>query len=84
MLGLGLGLGLACQGLVNNVLPLKLSSCMSHDFDCVNKVQVVDCVLCDLDLEQNVTTATFVLGSGLEGEDQVLVNITITGNLLVS
>ena len=44
MLGLGLGLGLACQGLVNNVLPLKLSSCMSHDaFDCVNKVQVVDC-----------------------------------------
>ena len=47
--GLGLGLGLACQGLVNNVLPLKLSSCMSHDaFDCVNKVQVVDCVLCVL------------------------------------
>ena len=40
---LGLGLGLAWQGLVNNVLPLKLSSCMSHDaFDCVNKVQVVD------------------------------------------
>ena len=32
---LGLGLGLACQRLVNNVLPLKLSSCMSHDaFDC--------------------------------------------------
>ena len=31
----GLGLGLACQRLVNNVLPLKLSSCMSHDaFDC--------------------------------------------------
>ena len=45
----GLGLGLACQRLVNNVLPLKLSSCMSHDaFDCVNKVQVVDCVLCVL------------------------------------
>ena len=45
----GLGLGLACQGLVNNVLPLKLSSCMSHDaFDCVNEVQVVDCVLCVL------------------------------------
>ena len=43
------GLGLACQCLVNNVLPLKLSSCMSHDaFDCVNKVQVVDCVLCVL------------------------------------
>ena len=35
MLGLGLGLGLACQRLVNIVLPLKLSSCMSHDaFDC--------------------------------------------------
>ena len=31
-LGLGMwGLGLACQRLVNNVLPLKLSSCMSHD-----------------------------------------------------
>ena len=45
----GLGLGLACQRLVNNVLPLKLFSCMSHDaFDCVNKVQVVDCVLCVL------------------------------------
>ena len=48
------GLGLACQSLVNNVLPLKLSSCMSHDafdnFDCVNKVQVVDCVLCVIDL----------------------------------
>ena len=36
MWGLGMwGLGLACQRLVNNVLPLKLSSCMSHDaFDC--------------------------------------------------
>ena len=49
-LGLGMwGLGLACQRLVNNVLPLKLSSRISHDaFDCVNKVQVVDCVLCEL------------------------------------
>jgi len=49
-LGLGMrGLGLACQRLVNNVLPLKLSSCMSHvAYDCVNKVQVVDCVLCVL------------------------------------
>ena len=48
----GLGLGLACQRLVNNVLPLKLSSCMSHDaFDCPMKltltVVTVDCEDCD-------------------------------------